>query len=284
MKRWVIHGLHLLLIAVLVILIAWNQIRSGEYILFENLGITFKLTLSPIEDYNKQLLADIQESVEPYPSGISLDYFRRAIALQGQCDSAIVYPKYRRNSNAVLLQNLPKLYDTLAVYVDKEPELLQYFDASLLQIGGHAWAPKSNHQHSSQQQMLWKALTTKVHFAKLATLHYINAKLGGTGIRCFFSAPIFRQTDLLCPQVSQAFRTTLFLSSFDKPPIQWYPLRDKIWINEQPIRALDAEAGEFRTTFPTPGPHPLHIRIEKWNIMTNSTQVFEKTYTVNVLP
>ena len=278
MRRRAIHGLHLLLITALLALIAWNRIRSGEYLLFKNLSNTLNQAQTPIAGYNKLRMVDIRESVEAYPGPNALDFFRRAIALKGQCDSAIGPAQYRHNSLAVIGQNLPKLYDTLAAYVDHEPVILEHFNVSLLQSGKNT---RINNLRTSQQQMLWNVLATNVQLAKLETLRYINAKIGvGTG--CFFSAPIFRQTDVLCPQAGQSFRTTVFLSSYDEPQVKWYPLRDKIWVNEEQIISSGRDDGEFTITFPTPGPHPLHLRVEKWDLLTDSVRVYEKTYTVNV--
>lgn len=265
-RRWAIFYA-----AAAALLAGWlffEKMPDGREELAGSVENTFRGSGEVISKSNEDLLPDIQDEAEDYPSPQAKDYAKRAEKALLLADA---FENVSMEDGAA--ERLYVLKDSLMLLADRDEVCQQWAE-------GIVGASLTNEFLANHKSLKTSLLSAQSQALTAAVLNYCATKIFGyPNIVDHFYLGFLTST--LAPQTGEAFQAEIILGPFGTPAKRSCA-NVTCFLNDQPLLLRDGIA-PLRTTFPTPGPHTLRLRFRRERCRDGSVTEVSRDFTVNVL-
>ncbi len=264
-RRWAIFYA-----AAAALLAGWlllEKMPDGREELAESVENAFRRSGEVIGKSNEDLLPDIQDEAEDYPSPQAKDYAKRA---EKALLLAAAFENVSREDGAA--ERLSVLKDSLMLLADRDESCQKWVD-------GFVGASLTSEFLANYKSLKTSLLSVQSQTLTTSVLNYCATKtnIGGFGFDKFI--PGFGQW-IIASRVGEPCQAEVFLSGFGTSDYPRY--NTTAYLNDHPLPIKDGVA-PLRTTFPTPGPHTLRLRFRRERCRDGSVTEVSRDFTVNVL-
>ncbi|MCB9331438.1 MAG: hypothetical protein H6574_10170 [Lewinellaceae bacterium] len=276
-QLFLVHGLHILAIGIIGFFVLKNIREDGAAVLFKALNQSFEKSDKQMR-YSAQFLSEaIETEARAYFNDYTVQSYYHSKSATRLAETVMNKFKSGDLSPEAEQRLLLNYCDTLAIYFDKDPDVSAFYNAVLQPALRENLLCNLSNTNAAQRTVLRNCLTNNIFANYEVALYYLLQKVSAP--YCGFDAyrpyliPISG-----CLAAGEAITFIAFLGSYSTHE---FHSNDRAWVNQQEATIHKGKA-MFSTVYKTPGPQPLHIRIETHDLLTDSVRIFEKTYTVNV--
>jgi hypothetical protein len=255
-RRWAIFY-----IAVLALLTGWwlfEKMPDGKAELTSSVENAFRDGTEAMKINDLKQLKEIQDITEEIPAPYHQDYLNRA----KQAIASVAAFEQRCQ-----LQQLPLLHDSMTVLADNDPSVRNIIDLD---------HPIRSIKHF--KALMDKQTIVQSQIVGTSVLNYCRSKMS-TG--CAFDDRIIAFIpNPIVPVVGEPLKAELFLTEFSS--FGWPKYEVVGWLDNKSLSFRDGIA-YLRTTFPTSGPHILHLRYRCERCRDGLVTEISRDFQVNVL-
>ena len=265
-RRWAIFYA-----AVAALLAGWlllEKMPDGREELAGSVENAFRRSGEVIGKSNEDLLPDIQDEAEDYPSPQAKDYAKRA---EKALLLAAAFENVSREDGAA--ERLSVLKDSLMSLADRDESCQKW-------AGEVVGARLTNEFLVNYKSLKTSLLSVRSQELTALILNYCGTKVFGISDIFDHKQPCFLHPTLT-PVTGEAFQAEIVLTPF-LTQTERRCGHLSAFLNDQPIPIKEGSAN-LRTTFPTPGPHTLRLRFRRERCRDGSVTEVSRDFTVNVL-
>jgi hypothetical protein len=275
--RYFIHLLCIVAITSLSAFIFTEKINDHDTAIQAEWQRAMQSNFTEIKASNANILREIGKSVEAYHNPTNLKYGKIALLASAKTDTILVLlDSLKRNPNNKLVC---EIQGKLSVFNSEMWGLMDYDTFRIDQrpkFKSSSWLYKSWKNDLKQQFLsVLEETKLKVILIEKEVLNYISRRTGDEGCGGLSYEPVI-SFDQVNPKVGEILTADVFLSKY------MYDTRNTAYKLNGEELPLKWGKGQFQVKYDKPGLYPMLYTLEKTNPMTDSVQIWEKTYYLRV--